>query len=100
MVALLRHRPGHYLLLTLAAAALFFWNLGGAYLWDLDEGRNCTAAWEMMAADNLIVPTFNGALRVDKPALLYWLQIAAYRLWGIDETSGRLPSALAGLATL
>ena len=34
------HRLGHYAVLFLAAWALFFLNLGGASLWDLDEGRN------------------------------------------------------------
>src|SRR6059058_2280512 len=62
----LRQRGGHYLLLCAAAGLLFFWNLGGPTLWDLDEGRNATAAWEMYAANNWVVPTFNGTLRIDK----------------------------------
>ena len=39
-------------------------------------------------------------MRVDKPALLYWLQAAAYHAWGVNEFSARLPSALAVLAAL
>src|SRR5262245_11994308 len=96
----LDNRGGHYLLLCAAAALLFFANLGGPTLWDLDEGRNATAAYEMMESGDWIVPTFNAELRVDKPALLYWLQIAAYRLFGVNEFSARLPSALAALLTL
>src|SRR5438094_5470040 len=96
----LDNRAGHYLLLLLTGASLFLINLGGPTLWDLDEGRNATAAYEMMEAHNWIVPTFNGELRVDKPALLYWLQILAYRLFGINEFAARLPSALAALLTL
>src|SRR5258708_15648450 len=93
-------RAGHYLLLAAIGLSLFFPNLGGPSLWDLDEGRNMTCAWEMMLAGNWVIPTFNGDLRVDKPALLYWLQIAAYHGLGVNEFAGRLPSALAALATV
>src|SRR5688572_7867355 len=90
----------HYLLLIAFALVLFFWNLGAASLWDVDEGRNATAALEMFERDEWIVPTFNAELRVDKPALLYWLQIFAYKLFGVNEFAARFPSALAALATL
>jgi 4-amino-4-deoxy-L-arabinose transferase-like glycosyltransferase len=96
----LHHRAGHYALLLAAGAVLFLWNLGGASLWDMDEGKNATAALEMFEAHNWVVPTFNGELRADKPALLYWLQIATYYALGVSEQAARLPSALAALATL
>lgn len=100
MVAKFQHRGWHYLLLIAIGAIMFLLNLGGASLWDVDEGRNTTCAHEMLEADNWIVPTFNGKLRVDKPALLYWLQILAYRTFGVNEFAGRLPSALAALITV
>jgi 4-amino-4-deoxy-L-arabinose transferase-like glycosyltransferase len=96
----LHHRAGHYALLLLVGAGLFLVNLGGPSLWDIDEGHNAEAAREMMAADNWVIPTFNFELRVDKPALLYWLQIGAYRLFGITEFAARFPSALAALLTV
>src|SRR5437660_12286207 len=94
------HRAGHYVLLAVIAAGLFLPNLGGPSLWDIDEGNNAEAAREMMESGNWVVPTFNYELRTDKPALLYWLQIAAYRLFGVNEFAARLPSALAGILTL
>ncbi len=100
MFRLFHHRPGHYGLLGLAALTLFFLNLGGATLWDLDEGRNATAALEMRESGDWIVPTFNNVLRVDKPALLYWLQVIAYGQLGVNELAARLPSALAALAAV
>jgi 4-amino-4-deoxy-L-arabinose transferase-like glycosyltransferase len=100
MFRIFHHRCGHYTLLGLIAVALIFPNLGAPSLWDLDEGNNAEAAREMMDCGNWVVPTFNYQLRVDKPALLYWLQIAAFRLFGINEFSARLPSALAALATV
>ncbi|MCI0459096.1 MAG: glycosyltransferase family 39 protein [Gemmataceae bacterium] len=93
-------RAGHYALLLTVGAALFLLNLGGASLWDVDEGRNTTAAYEMLESGNMIIPTFNGVLRSHKPALLYWLQMGAYALFGVNEFAARLPSALAALAAL
>jgi 4-amino-4-deoxy-L-arabinose transferase-like glycosyltransferase len=100
MFHLLNHRAGHYALLLAVTAALCFPNLGGPSLWDIDEGNNAEAAREMLESDNWVVPTFNGQLRVDKPALLYWLQLGAYEVFGVNEFAARLPSALAALATV
>src|SRR5262249_41651610 len=90
-------RLGHYGLLLAVGAMLFLPNLGGPSLWDIDEGNNAEAAREMLASGNPIVPTFNFELRVDKPALLYWLQIGAYQLFGVNEFAAGFPSALAAL---
>lgn len=96
----LNQRGGHYLLLITVAAALYLPCLGRPSLWDIDEGNNAEAAREMLRADNWRVPTFNYHLRVDKPALLYWLQILAYQAFGVGEFAARLPSALAALLTV
>jgi 4-amino-4-deoxy-L-arabinose transferase-like glycosyltransferase len=96
----LHHRAGHYTLLTVVGLWLFFVNLGGASLWDVDEGRNTVAAFEMLESGDWVVPRYNGELRVDKPALLYWLQVLAYQQFGVNEFAARLPSALAALLTL
>src|SRR5688572_2438884 len=100
MIAHQQHRGWHYLLLAGLAGIMFFLNLGAASLWDVDEGRNSTCSLEEMEAGNWIVPTFNGQLRVDKPALLYWLQILSYQLFGVSEFAARFPSALAALITV
>lgn len=88
------------LLLTLLCAGLYLPGLGVPSLWDIDEGHNAQAAREMLEAGTWITPTFNYQLRVDKPALLYWLQMCGYLTLGIDEFSARLPSALAALLTV
>lgn len=93
-------RPAAYLLLTALWAALCLPNLGGPSLWDIDEGNNAECFREMLAGGNLIVPTFNYRLREDKPALLYWLQIASAQVVGVNEWAARLPSALASLLTV
>jgi 4-amino-4-deoxy-L-arabinose transferase-like glycosyltransferase len=93
-------RPAHYLLLAAAWALLCLPNLGGPSLWDVDEGRNSGAALEMYESGNWILPTFNFQIRDDKPALLYWLQMAGYALFGVGEFAARLPSALATLLAI
>jgi 4-amino-4-deoxy-L-arabinose transferase-like glycosyltransferase len=100
MLQRLNHRAGHYALLLAAGAALLLVNLGGPSLWDVDEGRNANTAYEMLEAGEWIVPTFNAELRSHKPVLLYWLQMAAYSAFGVNEFAARLPSALAALLTL
>jgi 4-amino-4-deoxy-L-arabinose transferase-like glycosyltransferase len=93
-------RAVHYALLFGASLLLFFWGLGDASLWDVDEGRNATAALEMMHSGDYIVPKYNGELRDHKPALLYWIQVAAYSIFGTNEFGARFPSALAAILTL
>lgn len=96
----LNGRFGHYLLLLLTAAWLFLPRLGDPSLWDVDEGHNIETSRGMLESGDWVLPMFNGSLRVDKPALLYWLQIGAYRWFGVNEFSGRLPSALAAALTM
>ena len=86
--------------LLVAWALVCLPNLGISSLWDIDEGNNAEAAYEMMESGNWIVPTYNYNLRVDKPALLYWLQIASYNTFGVNEFAARFPSALGGLFSL
>src|SRR5271163_1209014 len=100
MRGLMQQRWCAYLLLLALGGLLFLANLGGPSLWDVDEGRNATAALEMLESGNWIIPTFNGEFRCHKPALLYWLQMTAYTLCGVHEFAARLPSALAALLTL
>lgn len=89
-----------FLALTALWGIICLPNLGGADLWDIDEGNNAEAAYEMLESGNWVVPTFNYRLRVDKPALLYWLQILSYKMFGVNEFAARFPSALGGLASL
>lgn len=89
----------HVLLITAVASVVMFVNLGAPRLWDRDEPRNAACAREMMERDDWVVPTFNGELRVLKPAFKYWLMIIAYKLFGVSEFSARLGPALFAVAT-
>jgi 4-amino-4-deoxy-L-arabinose transferase-like glycosyltransferase len=48
-----------------------------------------------------LVPVLNGQVRLQKPPLPYWCLATLFRLFGLDESLARLPSALMGaLGTL
>lgn len=64
-------------------------------LWDRDEPRFAVATIEMVQSSNYLYPTFNGALRPDKPILVYWLMSVPVRLFGTGEAAMRAISAIA-----
>ena len=80
--------------LLILCAANFFAFLGGHSLWDVDEPNNAVCAREMLLAGNWWVPMFNGDYRFDKPILIYWLMMPLDALFGVNEWTARLPSAL------
>ncbi|MHB1531976.1 ArnT family glycosyltransferase [Acidithiobacillus sp.] len=84
------------LLLFLFAFWLLAFHTGDASLWDIDEPFNAQAVKEMVAHDNLVVPTFNEALRPDKPILNYWLIWAGVRLLGMNGWGMRIGSVALG----
>jgi len=49
----------------------------------------------MIQRADYVVPYFNNQLRLDKPPLAYWAQVASYRIFGESDFSARLPSAIA-----
>lgn len=55
---------------------------------------------EMLAADAWLKPTLNGAPYLDKPLLLYWLNMLGYKIFGISEGAARLPNMLGALGEL
>ncbi len=86
---------------VLLAAAVWlglFYNLGSIPLFDVDEGAFGEATREMLARGDYVSTWLNGQPRFDKPILIYWLQAASVRLFGLDEFALRFPSALAATA--
>ncbi len=88
------------LLIILVAAGTYLPGLGRICLFDLDEPRFAECAREMLVTGNYLVPHFNGALRPDKPPLVYWLMTIFYHLMGVSALAARLPSAVCGTLTL
>ena len=53
----------------------------------------------MIERGNYIVPYFNNQLRLDKPPLTYWAQVATYHIFGENDFAARFPSAIAAAIT-
>ena len=83
------------LVLLLAIAVGFFYNLHAIPLFDLDEGAFSEATREMLLRGDFISPYLNGVPRFDKPVFIHWLQAASVSLFGFGELALRLPSAAA-----
>lgn len=62
-----------------------------------DEARNGVNALEMLRNGNIIVTHFNGSpdLWNTKPPLFIWIIATSFKLFGVNEFSLRLPSAIA-----
>lgn len=79
---------------------VLFLHIGAAPVYILDEAKNAQCAREMWHAGNWVIPTFNGELRTDKPALHYWFMGAAFTLFGDGAWQARFFSAIMGIGTL
>src|SRR5215470_6943127 len=66
---------------------------------DRDEPRFAEASREMIERGNYVVPYFNNQLRLDKPPLTYWAQVASYHIFGENDFAARFPSAVAAALT-
>jgi 4-amino-4-deoxy-L-arabinose transferase-like glycosyltransferase len=65
-----------------------FWQLS---LWR-SEAMYALIPWEMLKAGSWLTPTLNGAPYLDKPQLLYWLNMLGYQLFGVSAGSARVPT--------
>lgn len=46
---------------------------------------------EMLASGSWLTPTLNGVPYLDKPHLFYWLNLLAYKIFGVSDRVARLP---------
>jgi 4-amino-4-deoxy-L-arabinose transferase-like glycosyltransferase len=102
-VTLRRSSRARTLAVVAALAVLsvpFLCGLGSWPLIEPDEGRNAEIAREMLVNAQWSVPHFNGLPYLDKPVLLFWMIAGAFRAFGVSEAAARLPSAIAGVATI
>ncbi len=91
--------------MLIGAAVLFLTQLGATDLWAPDEPRYAQIAEEIRAMEQgpagLILLHLNGEAYTQKPPLYYWLAALAGAPGGrVTEFAARLPSALAGVATV
>jgi len=85
----------NYVLFFLVCVAFHVLGTWSVPLVDRDEPRFAEASREMIERGDYIVPRFNNQLRLDKPPLAYWAQVASYRIFGQNDFAARFPSAVA-----
>jgi 4-amino-4-deoxy-L-arabinose transferase-like glycosyltransferase len=87
-------------LLFAVVAVFYIGTTGFASLLGKDEPRYVAIAREMWLRGDWVTPTLGGPTWFEKPALLYWMIIASFKVFGASEWSARLGPALCGLATV
>ena len=79
----------------------YFHNLGALGLVGPDEPRYAWIARDMAETGDWVTPRLYGQPWFEKPPLYYWGAAASFKLFGVSETTARLPSAICALlATL
>lgn len=87
------------LLVAGTAAMVLFVQLGNGPLWDDDEPKNAACSAAMLDSGDWVVPRFNERLRIEKPPLVNWLQMAGFALCGVNEWGARISSAVLTIGT-
>jgi 4-amino-4-deoxy-L-arabinose transferase-like glycosyltransferase len=86
--------------LIIIIIAFYLYGLGALPLLGPDEPRYAQVAREMFLSGDLITPTLGGHTWFEKPALLYWMIVASFKIFGVNEWSARLGPAICGLLTI
>jgi 4-amino-4-deoxy-L-arabinose transferase-like glycosyltransferase len=89
-----------YLGLSALLAVVWLATLGGRPLFNPDEGRYAEIPREMLSGGDWVIPHLNGLDYIEKPPLQYWATALMYRLFGVNEFSARLYTALTALGTI
>ena len=96
-----RPKTERYIWLFFAVIIIFIYFFGLTVpLLGPDEPRYSQIAREMFERGDPITPKLGNFDWFEKPALLYWLQIASYKIFGVSEFSARFGSAIFGLGTV
>jgi 4-amino-4-deoxy-L-arabinose transferase-like glycosyltransferase len=91
----LKSEPAKYAILFLGCVIFHILGTWMLPLIDRDEPRFAEASREMIQRGDYVVPYFNNQLRLDKPPLTYWAQVASYHVFGENDFAARFPSAIA-----
>lgn len=84
----------------LCLGAFFFIGLGYVHLFDWDEINFAESAREMIESSDYMRVQINYSPFWEKPPLFFWLQVAAMKVFGINEFAARFPNALIGVICL
>ena len=87
----------YVLIIVVFSIFMFIFGLGNMPLTDPDESFYAATAQEMTEDGEWITPTIFGKPQFEKPILYYWLIRISYNLFGVNEFSSRMPSAIFGI---
>lgn len=82
------------ILLSLLSGYLFFFQSKELALTDPDESFYAETAKEMLEKGEWLTPYIYNKAQFEKPILFYWLVEASFKIFGINEFTARLPSAI------
>ena len=85
------------MLLLLAGVSVYFVALGNSAIWDANEAYYVETPREMLAAHDLVNPTFNYEPRFNKPVLSYWIVGGLYKAFGVSVAVQRFGIAVGAL---
>jgi 4-amino-4-deoxy-L-arabinose transferase-like glycosyltransferase len=68
---------------------------GSVALWDRDEPRYAQTSRQMLQSGDWVVPHYLDLVRTAKPALIYWCQAGAMKIFGDNAFAARFPSSTA-----
>jgi 4-amino-4-deoxy-L-arabinose transferase-like glycosyltransferase len=88
-------------LLIFGAALVFFLLFNASIpITDPVESNYALTAKEMFLSGDWLSPSIYGQFWYDKPAMIYWMIAASFKLFGINEFAARLPSAVFSAASV
>ncbi len=87
------------LMAVLLCAVLWFGLLGQRDLFDPDEGRYAGIPAAMVDSGDWLTPRLNDFKYFEKPALQYWATAVVFKVFGKNNTTARLFTAVMGFAT-
>ncbi len=88
-----RHWPA-WLAIFLIFCFVYLGSLSSPAIFDDADATHAEAAREMAATHDWVTLHVDGIRYLEKPPLPYWLVASCYRLFGVNETSTRLPTAI------
>ncbi len=94
------NRIAVYTFILIVSAGLFIHSLGKAHLFDWDEINFAESAREMIETGNYMQVQINYEPFWEKPPVFFWMQVAAMKMFGVNEFAARLPNAICGIVTL
>jgi 4-amino-4-deoxy-L-arabinose transferase-like glycosyltransferase len=83
-----------------AAVAVYFVSLGNSAIWDANEAFYVETPREMLAAHDVVNPSFNYLPRFNKPVLSYWIVAALYKAFGVSVAVQRFGIALGAMVII